>query len=180
LFSISRGTILLVWVGMPARCFDLHELSDGSLLPGPGPAWIDEDEVRRGHFENFMFIALVRLNILSRTFKRLTVERLFFVQKYLNNDSRCFGLAWWPKVRINPMVRARALWLKTHPLPAGPRTRLLEPPSQQRRHDRSIKCKAASDGPREYGPASLQSSTTAHLAPLCRPWSLSVCPASSH
>jgi hypothetical protein len=28
--------------------------------------------------------------------------------------------AWWLKVRINPMVKARALWLKTHPLPAGP------------------------------------------------------------
>jgi hypothetical protein len=27
---------------------------------------------------------------------------------------------WWLKVRINPMVTARALWLKTHPLPAGP------------------------------------------------------------
>jgi len=27
---------------------------------------------------------------------------------------------WWLKVRINPMVKARALWLKTHPLPAGP------------------------------------------------------------
>ena len=25
---------------------------------------------------------------------------------------------WWLKVRINPMVKARALWLKTHPLPA--------------------------------------------------------------
>jgi hypothetical protein len=28
--------------------------------------------------------------------------------------------AWWLKVRINPIVKARALWLKTHPLPAGP------------------------------------------------------------
>jgi hypothetical protein len=28
--------------------------------------------------------------------------------------------AWWLKARINPMVKARALWLKTHPLPAGP------------------------------------------------------------
>ena len=27
---------------------------------------------------------------------------------------------WWLKVRINPMVTAHALWLKTHPLPAGP------------------------------------------------------------
>ncbi len=27
---------------------------------------------------------------------------------------------WWLKVRINPMVIAAALWLKTHPLPAGP------------------------------------------------------------
>src|SRR5208282_6770508 len=27
---------------------------------------------------------------------------------------------WWLKVRINPMVTAAALWLKTHPLPAGP------------------------------------------------------------
>ena len=26
----------------------------------------------------------------------------------------------WLKVRINPMVTAAALWLKTHPLPAGP------------------------------------------------------------
>jgi hypothetical protein len=26
---------------------------------------------------------------------------------------------WWLKVRINPMVKARALWLRTHPLPAG-------------------------------------------------------------
>jgi ERF superfamily len=25
--------------------------------------------------------------------------------------------AWWLKVRINPMVKARELWLKTHPLP---------------------------------------------------------------
>jgi hypothetical protein len=25
---------------------------------------------------------------------------------------------WWLKMRINPMVKARALWLKTHPLPA--------------------------------------------------------------
>jgi hypothetical protein len=24
---------------------------------------------------------------------------------------------WWLKVRINPMVKARALWLETHPLP---------------------------------------------------------------
>jgi len=28
---------------------------------------------------------------------------------------------WWLKVRINPMVKARALWLKTHPLPARTR-----------------------------------------------------------
>lgn len=28
---------------------------------------------------------------------------------------------WWLKVRINPMVKARALWLKTHPLPAPAR-----------------------------------------------------------
>ncbi len=28
---------------------------------------------------------------------------------------------WWLKVRINPMVKARALWLKTHPLPAQAR-----------------------------------------------------------
>jgi hypothetical protein len=27
---------------------------------------------------------------------------------------------WWLKVRINPMVKARALWLKTHPLPNTP------------------------------------------------------------
>ena len=27
---------------------------------------------------------------------------------------------WWLKVRINPMVTARALWLKTHLLPEGP------------------------------------------------------------
>ena len=26
---------------------------------------------------------------------------------------------WWLKVRINPMVKARELWLKTHPLPIG-------------------------------------------------------------
>ncbi len=24
---------------------------------------------------------------------------------------------WWLKVRINPMVKARELWLKTHPIP---------------------------------------------------------------
>ncbi len=37
---------------------------------------------------------------------------------------------WWLKVRINPMVKARALWLKTHPLPASPansRIRATEP-----------------------------------------------------
>ena len=28
---------------------------------------------------------------------------------------------WWLKERINPMVKARALWLKTHPLPAQAR-----------------------------------------------------------
>jgi hypothetical protein len=25
---------------------------------------------------------------------------------------------WWLKVRINPMIKARALWRETHPLPA--------------------------------------------------------------
>jgi ERF superfamily len=28
--------------------------------------------------------------------------------------------AWWSKTRIDPMAAARALWLRTHPLPPGP------------------------------------------------------------
>jgi hypothetical protein len=31
---------------------------------------------------------------------------------------------WWLKMRINPMVKARALWLETHPLPTDRDTRL--------------------------------------------------------
>ena len=50
---------------------------------------------------------------------------------------------WWLKVRINPMVTARALWLKTHPLPEGPahsRVGATEPAAS---HDRSGQCEAS-------------------------------------
>ena len=47
---------------------------------------------------------------------------------------------WWLKVRINPMVTAGALWLKTHPLAGRSGHSLLEPQSRQRRPDRSGQC----------------------------------------
>ena len=50
---------------------------------------------------------------------------------------------WWLKVRINPMVTARALWRKTHSLPEGPahsRVGATEPAAS---HDRSGQCEAS-------------------------------------
>ena len=35
--------------------------------------------------------------------------------------------AWWNKVGIDPTVSARALWLKSHPLPQGPTSSTLDP-----------------------------------------------------
>ena len=39
--------------------------------------------------------------------------------------------AWWQKVGIDPTVAARALWLKTHPLPTKPEAGSMQDPSAE-------------------------------------------------
>jgi hypothetical protein len=48
--------------------------------------------------------------------------------------------AWWEKVGIDPSVNARALWLKSHPLPASPSSCCF---GRERRRSRGAVTKAA-------------------------------------
>src|SRR6516164_7122991 len=63
--------------------FNLHELSDDSLLPGPDPAFVavEPPEIENGGFESLVFIALELFHSFSSQLKDLLVDLLFLAYR---------------------------------------------------------------------------------------------------